>query len=608
VPHGEPVKILFVGGDLERKGGLVLLEAFRALRHLGLELHLVTKACLPEEPSVFVYNNLEANSQALKDLYHSCDIFALPTFGDTFAMVLSEAGASGMAIVSTRVAAIPEFVRDGETGIIVPPGDAASLTRALRDLATNPTLRIGFGERALAQVSRRYDAMVNANRLLDLLKAEASVARAIKRGATSAERDAWRRTGENGKSPPPGKGLLHGGASGKQEKTRSYEFGFVLEQSLGHVTHAENLLTNIPRDPEVHAHWSLIDFEASGVAGRFPVYKSNWTVRAGMRAYREVARMNRQTRLDALFFHTQVPAILAQRWLRKIPGIVSLDATPRQYDELGAFYRHEQGPAWLEALKWRLNRDCFRSARRLVAWSEWTKQGLVQDYDVPADKITVIPPGVNVQDWRRPMSRVPHADPVKILFVGGDLKRKGGLVLLEVFRSLRHLTLELHLVTKDYLPPEPGVFIYNNLEANSQPLKKLYHDCDIFVLPTFGDCLPMVLSEAGASGMAVISTNVAAIPEIVRNGKTGLTVPAGDPNSLSQAIRALVEESALRLTLGGQALAHVSDHYDAATNANRLLGLLKAEADAARSERLAAKRIAPGNSVHSVHEDRSVEV
>ena len=365
-----------------------------------------------------------------------------------------------------------------------------------------------------------------------------------------------------------------------------YEFGFLLEQALGHITHAKNLLTNVPLDPEVHAHWGLIDFEATGVAGKIPLYKSNWTVRAGVRADREIARMNRRTKLDALFFHTQVPAVLAQRWLRKIPGIVSLDATPRQYDELGEFYKHEKGPAWLEACKWRLNRDCFRSARRLVAWSEWTKLGLVQDYEVPADKISVIPPGVNVHEWRRSTPRVPHADPVKILFVGGDLKRKGGLVLLEVFRALRHLGLELHLVTKDRQPPEPGVFIYNNLQANSQPLKDLYHACDIFVLPTFGDSQPMVLSEAGASGMAIISTNVAAIPEIVRNGETGLTVPAGDAAALTQAIRDLVTNPALRMSLGERVMAHVGRHYDALTNARRLLDLLKAEANAARAASL----------------------
>jgi glycosyltransferase involved in cell wall biosynthesis len=367
-----------------------------------------------------------------------------------------------------------------------------------------------------------------------------------------------------------------------------YEFGFLLEQALGHVTHAKNLLANVALDPEVHAHWGLIDFEAKGIAGRIPVYKSNWTVRAGARAYRKVAHMNRQTKLDALFFHTQVPAILAQRWLRKIPGIVSLDATPIQYDELGAFYKHEQGPAWLEAWKWRLNRDCFRSARRLVAWSEWAKLGLVQDYEVLADKITVIPPGVNVHEWRRPTPRVPHAAPVKILFVGGDLERKGGMVLLEAFRALRHLGLELHLVTKAQLPPEPGVFVYNNLEANSQPLKDLYHACDIFALPTFGDTFAMVLSEAGAAGMAIISTNVAAIPEFVRNGETGLTVPAGDAASLTQALRDLATNPAFRMTLGERAMAHVMRHYDAPTNASRLLGLLKAEANAGRAERLAA--------------------
>jgi glycosyltransferase involved in cell wall biosynthesis len=361
-----------------------------------------------------------------------------------------------------------------------------------------------------------------------------------------------------------------------------YQFGFLLEQSLGHITHTKNLLANVALDPEVHAHWGLIDFEATGIAGRLPVYRSNWTVRAGMRARREVARMNRQTRLDALLFHTQVPAVLAQSWLRKIPGIVSLDATPLQYDELGAFYKHEQGPAWLENWKWRLNRDCFKFARRLVAWAEWTKLGLVRDYEVPADKITVIPPGVNVREWRRPTPRSPHADPVKILFVGGDLERKGGLQLLEAFRALRHMGLELHLVTKDRLAPEPGVFIYNNLQANSQPLKDLYHTCDIFALPTFGDCLPMVLSEAGATGMAIISTDVAGIPEIVRNGKTGLTVPAGDAASLTQALRELATNPNLRMILGENAIAHVTRHYDAPTNAGLLLDLLKAEADAAR--------------------------
>ena len=153
------------------------------------------------------------------------------------------------------------------------------------------------------------------------------------------------------------------------------------------------------------------------------------------------------------------------------------------------------------------------------------------------------------------------------------------------FRALRHLGVELHLVTKDSLAPEPGVFVYNNLQANSQPLKDLYHACDVFALPTYGDCLPMVLSEAGAAEMAIVSTSVAGIPEIILNRETGLTVPVGDAGALTQALSDLATNPALRLSLGKRALAHVTRHYDAPTNASLLLNLLKAEANATHAER-----------------------
>lgn len=365
---------------------------------------------------------------------------------------------------------------------------------------------------------------------------------------------------------------------------RVYDIGFVLEQSLGHVTHTKNLQANVPLDPEVRPHWGLIPFETPGIAGKIPVYSTNWTVRAGLRARRYLSALTKRTSVDALFFHTQVPAILATSWMHKLPSIVSLDATPMQYDELGEFYRHEQGPAWLETLKWRLNRDCYKAARRLVVWGEWTKQGLIRDYEVPGEKITVIPPGVTVSEWQRPTPRTPHDGPVKILFVGGDLERKGGLLLLDAFRALRDLGIELHLVTRDKVAAEPGLFVYNDMEPNSQRLKDLYHSCDIFALPTFGDCLPMVLSEAGAAGMAIISTNVAAIPEIVKHGETGLTTAPGDAAALVDAVRQLATDSELRARLGTNAIAHVTREYDATKNALRLLDLLKTEADLARGQ------------------------
>ena len=363
-----------------------------------------------------------------------------------------------------------------------------------------------------------------------------------------------------------------------------YDIGFVLEQSLGHVTHTKNLQVNVPLDPQIRAHWGLIAFDPSGIAGKIPIYNSNWSVRAGLRARRYLSVLTRHTPLDAVFFHTQVPAILAQGWLRKLPAIVSLDATPLQYDELGKFYRHETGPAWVEKVKWRLNRDCYAQARKLVVWAEWTKRGLVKDYQVPEHKITVIPPGVTVSEWKRPNPRGDHAGPVKILFVGADLERKGGVNLIDAFKAIRRSGDELHLVTKTPVETEPGVIVHNDMEPNSQRLKSLYHACDIFALPTFGDCLPMVLSEAGAAGMAIVSTEVAAIPEIVRHGETGLTVPPGNTRALADAIRQLVDDSELRQRLGQQATVHVARNYDATDNARRLIDLLKCEVDLTRKK------------------------
>ena len=369
---------------------------------------------------------------------------------------------------------------------------------------------------------------------------------------------------------------------------KQYNIGFILEQALGHITHAKNLQANVPHDASVIPHWALVPFEVAGRAAKLPVYKSNWTVRSGLRARGLLAGMARRARLDVLFFHTQVPAVLCVDWIRRIPSVVSLDATPLQYDELGASYNHETGPAWLEGLKWRLNRDCFAAARQIVAWSEWTKDGLVKGYGVAPEKVAVIPPGVTVSDWvspkpRRepsnPQSPIPNPQSVKVLFVGGDLERKGGALLLQAFRALRPLGVELHLVTRDKLPSEPGLFVYNNVKPNSDVLKNLYWASDIFCLPTLGDCLPMVLSEAGAAGLPLVSTRMAAIPEVVREGETGLLIPPGDAEALTVALRTLVEQPELRARLGARATELVTERFDSARNTQQLLDLLKAVAD-----------------------------
>ncbi len=358
--------------------------------------------------------------------------------------------------------------------------------------------------------------------------------------------------------------------------------GFVLERALGHVTHAENLKRLLPAEPSIEAAVFEVDWTTDGWPGRIPVFNSNWTVRAGIRARRGIRSLHRARSLDSLFIHTQVPAVLSPDWLRRIPTVVSVDATPLQYDELGEHYDHHPGNHHVEHLKWRASRLCFERATHLVAWSAWAKQGLIEGYDVLADKITVIPPGVTPSTWAPPATRSEHVGPVRILFVGGDLQRKGGDLLLRAFQQLRDdrsvvqdgSEIELHLVTPAEVEAAPGVMVHHGLGPGSPALVELYQRADIFCLPTRGDCLPMVLSEAGAASLPLVSTAIAGIPEIVRDGETGLVVPLDDQAALVRALRTLVGSPELRRRLGASARHLVERDYDAGQNTRRLVELM----------------------------------
>jgi glycosyltransferase involved in cell wall biosynthesis len=353
--------------------------------------------------------------------------------------------------------------------------------------------------------------------------------------------------------------------------------GFVVERSLGHVTHADNLARLLPRQHDIDAVLLPVDFAVEGWAARLPVYRSNWTVRSGWRADRAIGRTHSEAPLDALFIHTQVPSVLSQRWMTRIPTVVSLDATPMQYDELGQHYNHRPGRSRVEALKYRVNRSSLHRAAHVVTWSEWARNGVIDGYGVRPERVSVVPPGVTPSLWSR-YGPEPTSGPIRILFVGGDLRRKGGDLLLAAFGQLRRetpdLAVELHLVTRSPVPASPDVHVYPDLTPNSTDLVALYHRSHIFCLPTRADCLPMVLSEAGAAALPAVATAVAGIPEIVSDGRTGLVVPVDDVGALTTALRRLATDPVLRRELGMNARELVMARFDADKNVRLLVELL----------------------------------
>lgn len=83
----------------------------------------------------------------LHDAFRKATVFVLPTFNDSFAMVVLEAMASGLPVVSTPVGAIPTLVKDGASGYLVQPGDSDALAEKLVYLLKHPKVAAAFGGR-----------------------------------------------------------------------------------------------------------------------------------------------------------------------------------------------------------------------------------------------------------------------------------------------------------------------------------------------------------------------------------------------------------------------------------------------------------------------------
>jgi glycosyltransferase involved in cell wall biosynthesis len=160
-------RLLFVGGDFERKGGPQLLRAFTAL---GLadraELHVVTRDAVPSTRGVVVHHGMRNGSEALRRLYAESDAFVLPTIADCFSIASIEAMAAGLPVAVTDVGGVADIVVDGETGFLLPPGDDRALGGALRALVDDESLRIRMGRSARERAVARFDARDSAMRLL----------------------------------------------------------------------------------------------------------------------------------------------------------------------------------------------------------------------------------------------------------------------------------------------------------------------------------------------------------------------------------------------------------------------------------------------------------
>jgi glycosyltransferase involved in cell wall biosynthesis len=185
-PRDGTIRLLAVARLCEKKGVDTLIDACALLRDRGLPFELRIFGDGPDRAALasratghglgheVVFGGAVPQEEVARQM-RTCHAFVLPCRRDRngdmdgIPTVFMEAMATGRPVVSCAVSGIPELVRDGETGLIVPPDDPAALADAIERLAREPALGARLGTAARALVERQHDQRTNARRMIEML-------------------------------------------------------------------------------------------------------------------------------------------------------------------------------------------------------------------------------------------------------------------------------------------------------------------------------------------------------------------------------------------------------------------------------------------------------
>lgn len=214
-------------------------------------------------------------------------------------------------------------------------------------------------------------------------------------------------------------------------------------------------------------------------------------------------------------------------------------------------------------------------ADQVIAASSFTRQTLLAD-GVTDNKIIVLPLGAAID-------HVPYISPentkgtditqrpLRLLYAGTVTQRKGMKYLLEAMQLLPKNTAELHIVggiqgSGEAFAKQKNWYSYRPAVSQME-MFGLYHEFDALVLPTIFEGFGLVIVEAMAAGLPVITTPHSIGPELIENDKNGYIVPIRDANALAKAIETLRSKTAegytqMRLAARSAALQYSWESYE----------------------------------------------
>ena len=224
---------------------------------------------------------------------------------------------------------------------------------------------------------------------------------------------------------------------------------------------------------------------------------------------------------------------------------------------------------FFEPKQWRIDEKAAR-ARFVACISDYCRSQLMCFSDEAHwPRFHIVHCGIDPARYTEP----PAHEGKHLLFVGRLARVKGVPMLLDTLPRLiaRHPDLRVTLigdgpdraalerrVAAENLTDFVSFFGYRSQDEVAAELA----GADIFVLPSFAEGLPVVLMEAMAAQVPVVTTHIAGIPELVEDGKSGWLVPPGDADRLSEALEAALGDAETRRIMGRAGRARVVAEHD----------------------------------------------
>lgn len=226
----------------------------------------------------------------------------------------------------------------------------------------------------------------------------------------------------------------------------------------------------------------------------------------------------------------------------------------------------------------------LKKCKRIIATSQGIKREIMEFYQIPEDKIKVIPNGVNPDEFfftKKEKMRLRKKfgfskDDKILLFIGRDLKRKGLEYVLRALSLVKEKNVKLIVCGGDD-QYHRGIVRELNQEDRvifTGHVKNVPEYCavsDVFVFPTFYEGFSLATLEAAASGLPIVTAVANGTEDLIEEGKNGFLLKSRTPEAIADKINLLLGDEKLRIRMGRNARKTAVEKYSFNKIANQIL-------------------------------------